>query len=73
MEGRPDVTVTAPGEITVQVVLGIKLDPASWTLNFGVEPVEVPADVERYVVGQVEEQLRHAVDDQIRVVRGVPR
>jgi hypothetical protein len=69
----PAITITEAGEITVMVVLGITVDPMAWVTNFGVEPHQVPNDVETYVVGQVEEQLRHAVDDSIRVVAGARR
>lgn len=69
----PAITITDAGEITVQVVLGVKVDPMAWAHHFGTAPVEVPGDVERFVIGLVETELRSHVDDQIRVRRGVPR
>lgn len=67
------VEVKAPSTITVQVVLGVQVDPVVWARWSGVQPVQVPSDVERYVLGLVETEARQHVDDGIRVVLGVRR
>lgn len=53
----------------VRVLLDVDVDPKSWAMNFGDRP-DLIADIREYVRAEVEGQLQHAVDSEIRVTLG---